>query len=312
MTTLTRLAVSLIVITFSALALPARAEDEKLSVVATFSIIGDFAKTVGGDRIALKTLVGPDSDAHVYEPKPADAIAIARADVVLMNGLLFEGFLQRLVEASGTSPAIAVLSDGADILHDPDGGHYHYVNGQAVFHAAPNDPHAWQSVSNAGIYVRNIARAFCAADAEGCPTYEVNAETYLGELADLDAGIRQAIAAIPADRRVAVVAHNAFRYFERDYGIAFLAPQGVSTESEASAADVASLIREIRERHAAAVFAENIADARLVEQIASEAGLSLGGTLYSDALSQPDGPAPSYVEMMRHNVETLTRAMSDG
>lgn len=160
MTTLTRLPASLIVITFSALALPARAEGEKLSVVATFSIIGDFAKKVGGDRIALRTLVGPDSDAHVYEPKPADAIAIARADVVLVNGLLFEGFVQRLVEASGTSAAIAVLSDGADILHDPDGGHYHYVNGQAVFHAAPNDPHAWQSVSNAGIYVRNIARAF--------------------------------------------------------------------------------------------------------------------------------------------------------
>lgn len=312
MTTLTRLAASLIVITFFAFALPARAEGEKLSVVATFSIIGDFAKKVGGDRIALWTLVGPDSDAHVYEPKPADAIAIARADVVLVNGLLFEGFLQRLVEASGTSAAIAVLSDGADILHDPDGGHYHYVNGQAVFHAAPNDPHAWQSVSNAAIYVRNIARAFCAADAEGCPTYETNAKAYADELTDLDAGIKQAIAAIPADRRVAVVAHNAFRYFGRDYGIAFLAPQGVSTESEASAADVASLIREIRERRAAAVFAENIADVRLVEQIASEAGLSLGGTLYSDALSQPDGPAPGYVEMMRHNLETLTRATSDG
>ena len=312
MTTLRRLAASLIVITFSSLALPVRAEGEKLSVVATFSIIGDFAGKVGGDRIALKTLVGPDSDAHVYEPKPADAIALARADVVLVNGLLFEGFLQRLVEASGTSAAIAVLSDGADVLHDPDGGHYHYVNGEAVFHAAPNDPHAWQSVSNAGIYVRNVARAFCAADAEGCETYEANAKAYLDELADLDAGIKQAIAAIPADRRVAVVAHKAFRYFERDYGITFLAPQGVSTESEASAADVASLIREIRERRAAAVFAENIADARLVEQIASEAGLSLGGTLYSDALSQPDGPAPFYVEMMRHNVETFTRAMNGG
>src|SRR5690606_10622706 len=134
----------------------------------SFSIIGDFARIVGGEGIKLRTLVGPDSDAHVYEPKPADAIALARADVVLVNGLSFEGFLQRLVEASGTSAQIAVLTEGADILHDPDGGHYHYVNGEAIFHAAPNDPHAWQSVANARVYVENIARAFCTADAESC------------------------------------------------------------------------------------------------------------------------------------------------
>lgn len=307
-----KLALATIVMTFAFLALPLRAEPERLGVVATFSIIGDFARQVGGDRIALKTLVGPDSDAHVYEPRPADAIALARADVVLVNGLQFEGFLQRLVEASGTTATIATLSEGADILHDPDGGHYHYSGGQAVFHAAPNDPHAWQSVGNAGVYVRNIAKAFCDADAEGCPDYEANAAAYLERLAALDTQIRAVIAAIPQDRRVAVVAHNAFRYFERDYGVTFLAPQGVSTESEASAADVASLIREIRQKRAAAVFAENIADARLVERIASEAGLSLGGTLYSDALSQADGPAPGYVEMMLHNAEALGKAINGG
>lgn len=310
MTKLNRLAASLIAITFAGFMPPAQAETDKLSVVASFSIIGDFAKQVGGDRIELRTLVGPDSDAHVYEPKPADAIALARADVVLVNGLLFEGFLQRLVEASGTSATIAILTDGANILHDPDGGHYHYVNGEAIFHAAPNDPHAWQSAANAKVYVQNIARAFCEADKEGCPTYETNAATYVGELADLDVEVKHAIDAIPAERRVAVVAHNAFRYFERDYGVTFLSPQGVSTESEASAADVASLIREIREKRAAAVFAENIADARLVEQIASEAGLTLGGTLYSDALSPVDGPAPTYVDLMRHNVNTLGKAIN--
>ncbi|PRD42324.1 ABC transporter substrate-binding protein [Phyllobacterium phragmitis] len=312
MTKLNRLAASLIAIAFAGFVLPAQAETDKLSVVASFSIIGDFAKQVGGDRIELRTLVGPDSDAHVYEPKPADAIALARADVVLVNGLLFEGFLQRLVEASGTSATIAILTDGADILHDPNGGHYHYVNGEAIFHAAPNDPHAWQSVANAKVYVQNIARAFCEADKVGCPTYEANAATYIGELTDLDIEVKQAIDAIPAERRVAVVAHNAFRYFERDYGVTFLSPQGVSTESEASAADVASLIREIREKRASAVFAENIADARLVEQIASEAGLTLGGTLYSDALSPVDGPSPTYVDLMRHNVNTLGKAINGG
>ena len=306
---LTGIAASLAV-ALCAIAPQAHAETEKLSVVATFSIIGDFARVVGGDRIELRTLVGPDSDAHVYEPKPADAIALARADVVLVNGLLFEGFLQRLVEASGTTASIATLTDGANIVHDPDGGHYHYVNGEAIFHAAPNDPHAWQSVQNAKVYVENVATAFCAADAEGCAAYQANAAAYLDELTALDDEIRQSVDAIPEDQRVAVVAHNAFRYFERDYGVSFLAPQGVSTESEASAADVASLIREIREKRAAAVFAENISDARLVEQIASEAGLTLGGTLYSDALSPVDGPASTYVGLMRHNVSTLVSAIS--
>lgn len=306
------LALLLAALTFGAGVSVASAQGEKLSVVATFSIIGDFAQKVGGDRIALRTLVGPDSDAHVYEPKPADAIALARANVVLVNGLLFEGFLQRLVEASGTEATVAVLSDDADILNDPDGGHYHYVNGEAHFHAAPDDPHAWQSVANARLYVENIVKAFCSADEEGCETYKANAQVYLDELTVLDADIRQAMDAVPADRRVAVVAHNAFRYFERDYGVSFLAPQSVSTESEASAADVASLIREIREHRAVAVFAENIADTRLVAQIAAEAGLTLGGTLYSDALSRPDGPAPTYIDLMRHNASTLAAAMTGG
>lgn len=296
------------VITFAPLG--ALAQEKPLAVVASFSILGDFAQEVGGARVEVTTLVGPDGDAHVYEPRPADAIALARADVVLVNGLLFEGFLSRLVEASGTEARIVAVTDGVDILEDPAGGHYHFTGETAIFHAEPNDPHAWQSVANAKIYVKNIAAAFCAADAEGCTTYEANAQAYLEQLTALDAEIRDRVAAIPADRRVVVVAHNAFRYFERDYGIAFLSPQGVSTEAEASAADVAGLIRDIRARHAGAVFAENIADPRLVEQIAAEAGLRLGGTLYSDALSAPDGPAPTYLALMRHNLSTLSAALA--
>ncbi|WP_245944832.1 metal ABC transporter solute-binding protein, Zn/Mn family [Pelagibacterium lacus] len=216
----------------------------------------------------------------------------------------------RLVEASGTEAQIVELTAGADILEDPAGGHYHFIGDEAIFHAEPHDPHAWQSVANAKVYVENIATAFCAADAAGCTTYAENARSYLAELTALDAEIHETIAAIPEDRRVVVVAHNAFRYFERDYGISFLSPQGVSTESEAAAADVASLIREIRARKAGAVFAENIADSRLVGQIASEAGLALGGTLYSDALSGLDGPAPTYVLLIRHNLSTLSTALA--
>jgi len=297
------------VITFS-LGGVSYAQDGKLDVVAAFSIIGDFAREVGGGRIALKTLVGPNGDSHVYEPTPSDAIALAQADVVLVNGLNFEGFLGRLIEASGTTATIATLTKGVDIVEDPLGGHYHFIDGQAIFHAEPNDPHAWQSVVNAKIYVENIAEAFCAADAEGCPNYEANAASYVEKLDALDAEVHRAIDALPEDKRVIVVAHHAFRYFEDAYGMTFLSPQGVSTESEASAADVAGLIREIREHHAAAVFAENIADARLVEQIAAESGLALGGVLYSDALSEPEGPAATYVDMVRHNVATITAALA--
>jgi len=306
--TLLQFAAICAVITFSWS--PAVAQQAPLRVVATFSILGDFARQVGGDRIDLRTIVGPNGDAHVYEPKPADAIAIARADVVLVNGLQFEGFLSRLIEASGTMAAIVEGTAGARILDDPLGGHYHFVGGQAKFHAEPHDPHAWQSVANAKVYVENIRRAFCAADAAGCPLYAGNAAAYLDALTALDTEVRQALAAIPEDRRVVVVAHNAFRYFAEAYGVTFLSPQGVSTESEASAADVAGLIREIRDRRAAAVFAENIADARLVEQIAAEAGLPLGGTLYSDALSAPDGPAPTYLDLIRRNVSTITAAIA--
>ncbi|SDO16643.1 zinc/manganese transport system substrate-binding protein [Aureimonas jatrophae] len=283
---------------------------EPLRVVASFSILGDLAREVGGEHVVLTTLVGPDGDAHVYEPRPADARALAAADVVLVNGLLLEGFLPRLLAASGTKAPAVEVSRGAAILADPEGGHYHVVDGQAVFHATPNDPHAWQSVHNAKVYVGNIARAFCEADRARCASYEANAVAYGHALDALDAEIRQTIDAFPADRRVGVVAHNAFRYFERDYGVRFLSPQGLSTEAEASAADVASLVREIRAGRAVAAFAENISNARLVERIAAEAGIALGGTLYSDALSKADGPAPSYAAMMRHNARTIAAALA--
>lgn len=308
--------IGLIVITFTLLAPPARAGTERLSVVATFSIIADFAHQVGGERIELTTLIGPRGDAHVYEPRPVDAIAFAGADVILVNGAMFEGFLTRLIEVSGATAPVVELSEGAHLLAEAEGGHHHHHHDDGSHHddkAAEGsglDPHAWQSVANAKVYVANVARAFCAADAEGCTIYEANARAYIGRLSALDSEIRQLVETIPEDRRVAVVSHNAFRYFEDAYGVTFLAPQGVSTDSEASAADVAALARKIRQHGAAAVFAESISDRRLIEQIAAEAGLSVGGTLYSDALSEPDGPAPSYMELMRHNVRTIGRALA--
>jgi zinc/manganese transport system substrate-binding protein len=306
-----RLALATSVITLLPFAaLPASAEP--LKVVASFSIIGDFAKNVGGDRIALTTLVGPDGDAHVYEPKPADAAAMAGADVVLVNGLHFEGFLSRLAAASASKAAVVELTKGVEPLKMKE-EHEGHEGGEEAHeghhHHGDTDPHAFQSIANARIYVKNIADAFCAADAAGCQTYQANAATYDTKLAETEAAVKEEIAAIPADKRVVITSHDAFGYFEHAYGLTFLAPEGISTEAEASAADVAALISQVREDKASAIFVENITNARLIEQIARETGLTVGGTLYSDALSQPDGPAGTYVDLMLNNVRTIKGAI---
>jgi ABC-type Zn uptake system ZnuABC Zn-binding protein ZnuA len=281
----------------------------KIQVVASFSILGDIARNIGQQNIELRTVVGPDSDAHVYEPSPADAIAMAKADLILINGLQFEGFINRLVAASESKAPVIEVSKGADIIQDPAGGHYHFNNGKAVFHAAPFDPHAWQSVANVKVYVNTITAAFCAVDKPGCTQYQENAQTYSQALDRLDSRIKSAVQSLPAGQRTVVVGHNAFRYFERDYGLHFLSPQGISTESEASAADVAGILRDIKQNSASAIFAENISNPRLVEQIADEAGMKISGVLYSDALSGPSGPASTYITMMQHNAATLISAL---
>ena len=302
----------------SAVALPATAAD--LKVVASFSIIGDFAQNVGGDRIELTTLVGPNGDAHVYEPKPTDAVAMAGADVVLVNGLQFEGFLQRLVDASATKASIVELTKGVETLKMDEEGHHdeaaeakegeeHAAEEEGHHHHGDIDPHAFQSVPNAEIYVKNIADAFCAADSAGCQTYQANAMAYTTKLKALDEEVKAAVASIPADKRTIITSHDAFGYFAHQYGIIFLAPEGISTESEASAADVAALIRQVRDDNASAIFVENVTNPRLIEQIAAETDLKVGGTLFSDALSDESGPAPTYIDMMRNNIATIRGAI---
>lgn len=318
-----------------AFAAPAFAQD-KLNVIATFSILGDIVQNVGGDRVEVTTLVGPDGDAHVFQPAPADAQAVAGANVIVANGLGFEGWMDRLVEASGTTAAIITASEGVTPIAFGEEGHDHghehaegeehshdHAEGeeQDHDHAAEEaghdghdhgaeDPHAWQSVTNVALYVGNIERGLAAADPEGAETYAANAAAYLAELDALDAEIKAAVAALPEDRRTVVTSHDAFGYFAAAYGLTFVAPQGVSTEAEASAQDVAALITQIRDAGIAAVFVENIADPRLLDQIAAETGAKIGGTLYSDALSGPEGPAGTYLTMMRHNIGQLTAALS--
>lgn len=285
------------------------ASAEGLKVVASFSIIGDFARSVGGDRIDLTTLVGPDGDAHVYEPKPADAATMGEAQVVLVNGLGFEGFLSRLVEASGTKATVVELTKGIEPLKMRENEHHGGEREEHHHHHGDYDPHAFQSIANAKIYVKNIADAFCAADAAGCDIYRANALAYGGKLDAAEAEVKEAIASIPENKRVIITSHDSFGYFEHAYGLSFLAPEGISTEAEASAADVAKLIRQVREDKASAILLENVTNPRLVEQIANETGLKIGGTLYSDALSRPEGDAATYIDLMRHNVSTIKGAI---
>ena len=282
--------------------LPALAQ-EKLRVLATFSILGDFVKNVGGDRVEVSTLVGPNSDAHVYSPAPADAKKVAAAKVVITNGLGFEGWMARLVRASGSKANPVVATKGIKPRKQAAHGHSHG-------HSHDNtDPHAWQSVANAKVYVTNILAALIAADPAGRATYEANAKAYLEKLDALDKDVREAVATIPQERRRIITSHDAFGYFQAAYGIEFVAPQGVSTESEASARDVGRIITQIKRQKIPAVFLENVTDPRLIQRIAAESGAKVGGQLYSDALTDEKGAAPTYIDMIRHNIKQLTSAL---
>jgi zinc/manganese transport system substrate-binding protein len=279
----------------------ARAQD-RLNVIATFSILGDFVKNVGGDRVEVATLVGPNGNAHVYAPSPGDAKKVADAKLVFVNGLGFEGWLERLVKASGTKAPIVVATKGIKPLERAGGHDHDHDHGRA-------DPHAWQSVANAKIYVANIRDALIAADPAGKDAYLANAAAYLAKLDALEREVREVIAKIPADRRRVITSHSAFGYFQDAYGVSFTAPQGVSTEAEASAKDVAAIIAQIKKQKAAAVFLENVTDPRLVEQIARETGAKVGGTLYSDALTDDKGDATTYIDLIRHNLRQLASAL---
>jgi zinc/manganese transport system substrate-binding protein len=266
---------------------------ERLNVVASFSILADFVRTIGGDKINLTTLVGPDSDVHVYTPAPADAKRIAEARLVFVNGLGLEGWLPRLVQSSGAKAQVVTASAGVAPLK----------LGSAA------DPHAWQSVPNARIYVANITGTLAAADPDDADVFRAQAKAYLEKLEALDREIREAVAKIPPERRKVISTHDAFGYFAAEYGIQFIAPLGVSTETEPSARDIATIIGQIKAQKIPAVFLENISDDRLIRRIAAETGAKVGGTLVSDGLTGEKGPAPTYIDMVRHNIKALTSAL---
>lgn len=290
---------------------------ERIPVVASFSILGDMAAHVGGDRIALRVIAGPDADAHGFQPRPSDAAALRGARLVIRNGLGFDGWIDRMLRAASHRGAVVTASEGITPRmregHDHHGhGHDHGAGRRQHHSVGPRrvpDPHAWQDLRHGQAYVRRIAAALAAADPDGAATYRSNAEAYLARLASLDAWVRAQVATVPEARRRVVTSHDAFGYFGDAYGITFLSPQGVSTEAEPTAAEVARLIRQIKAENITAVFLENMANPATLRRLAAEAGVSIGGRLYADALSAPDGPAPTYEAMFRHNVGLLVPAM---
>jgi zinc/manganese transport system substrate-binding protein len=280
-----------------------------LPVTASFSILADMVRQVGGDHVAVTALVGPDGDAHSYAPTPADARALAAAKVVVVNGLGFEGWMTRLVRSSGTRAKVVTASTGVTPLKAEEAhGHGHSHDNA---HGA-NDPHAWQSVANARLYVKAIASGLAEAAPTQGEAFARNAAAYDATLAALDAEIRAAIGAIPRAQRRLLTTHDAFRYFAKAYEVDVLAVRGVSADSEPSARQIAALIRQIRQGKVKALFMENISDPRAIQRISAETGARIGGKLYSDALSDAGGPAATYVDMMRHNARQIAGAMAHG
>ena len=273
--------------------LAASADEQQVRVVASFSILGNMVEEVLGDFARVSTIVGPDADAHIYEPTVADAKAVVAADVIFVNGLGFETWSSTLITESGTRAAVHVVTEGIAPIT---------VDGSI-------DPHAWNSLTNGATYVRNIARVMTSVMPEHAEAIEANAGAFIAELDALDAETRTRLAGLPADRRTVVTAHDAFGYLETAYGLTFLAPQGIDTEGEPSARELAILIKQLRSEGASALFVENIASPALVRQISEETGIAIGGRLISDALSERGGPATSYLAMFRHNMTTLMGAL---
>lgn len=273
-------------------ALPATAHDD-FEVVASFSILGDMVEEVVGDLATVTTIVGPDADAHVYQPSVADARAVAQADVIFVNGLGFETWSDTLISESGTEADVFVATDGITPV---------LIDGET-------DPHAWNSLSNGVIYVTNVAEVMKAALPDHADEIDANAAAYIAKLEALDAETKAKLAKLPETRRTVVTAHDAFGYLADAYGLTFLAPVGIDTEAEPSARDLAVLIENLKDQGAAALFVENITSPALVQQISDETGIEIGGRLFSDALSERGGPATSYLTMFQHNLGELLTAL---
>jgi zinc/manganese transport system substrate-binding protein len=280
--------------------------NEPLPVVASFSILADMVKQVGGPHVEVTSLVGPNSDAHVFDPTPSDAKRLAAAKLVVVNGLGFEGWMSRLVKSSGYKGPVLTASKGVKTIPMEESNHGH---GHKHSHAAP-DPHAWQNLLNARQYVENIRVALSAAMPAHSADFQSRATDYLKQIDALEKSTQARIAAVPVERRRVITSHDAFGYFALAYKVNFYPLQGLSTASEPSAADVVRIVNEIKKNKVTAIFAENISDPRVLERVVKDTGANIGGTLYADALSVPGTQADTYLKMFELNVSTIVTGIS--
>lgn len=318
----------------SALSASAAHAQEPLQVVTSFSILDDMVETIGGDHVAVTSLVGPDGDVHAFSPKPSDAQSLADADLIVVNGLQLEGWIDRLIDASEYDGDIVVASDGiktrafeghdheeghgehghdAHGADDHDEGHEHEDHDHAAagehHHHGDTDPHAWQDLENGEQYARNIRDALVKLDPDNADDYRASAEQYISEMETLDEQSKQRMSEIPQDDRLIITSHDAFGYFADAYGLELLSPVGINTLAEPSASDMAELTQQIESSHAKALFLENMSNPALINQLHEETGVAIGGTLYADALTA-DGEGSTYLGMFRHNVDTLIDALT--
>lgn len=268
-----------------------------VDAVASFSILGDIVHEVGGEHVKVTTLVGPDGDPHSFEPSPKDSKAINASDVVFVSGLGLEGWIDRLVTASGYKGHLVTASEGVNSRKMEE-------DGKQI-----TDPHAWNSMANGVIYATNVMNALIKADPEDADYFRLRGKAYIEQLQKLDAWAKTEFTGIPQSKRKVLTSHDAFGYFGQEYHVSFMAPVGFSTEAEASASGVASLIKQIKEQQVKTYFIENQTDPRLVKQIAAASGAQPGGELYPEALSGPQGPATTYIKAFKHNVETIVASM---
>ena len=270
---------------------------KNLNVVTSFTVLADMAKQVGGEHVTVKSLVGPDGDPHSFEPSPQDSVALSKADVVIVSGLGMEGWMDRLVSASGYKGKVIVASEGISTRKMMD-------DGKQI-----TDPHAWNSAENGAIYAQNITRALVAADPQDAAAINDSGSEYVTRLKLLDSWAKTRFEAIPKSKRKVLTSHDAFGYFGQEYGVTFLAPVGFSTEAEANASDVAGLIKQLKNQQIKTYFIENQTDPRLVKQIAAASGAQPGGELYPEALSAANGPASTYEMAFKHNVDAIANSM---
>ncbi|MCU5771985.1 metal ABC transporter substrate-binding protein [Erwiniaceae bacterium BAC15a-03b] len=268
-----------------------------VETVASFTVLADIVQQVGGEHVKVKSLVGPNGDPHSFEPTPQDSQALSQADVVFVSGLGMEGWMDRLVTASGYKGTVIVASNGINTRKMEE-------DGETI-----TDPHAWNSMQNGVVYATNVMNALIAADPDDADYFRQHGAAYISQLKQLDSWAQQTFKGIPDAKRQVLTSHDAFGYFGQRYGVRFLAPVGFSTESEASASDVASLIRQLKKEKIHSYFIENQTDPRLVKQIAAATGAQPGGELYPEALSPKDGPAASYIAAFKHNVESIAGSM---